>query len=84
MTARAFCRILRIDGSSGTGTCSGSFENTSSAFGGATSLTVSQLLAYAAGQSNSGGSLWYGNVKATQGLAKDTFDAINNGAAFAP
>ena len=52
--------------------------NTSSAFGGATSMTVSQILAYAAGQSNAGGSLWYGNVKTTQELAKDVFDAINN------
>jgi hypothetical protein len=62
-------------------TCS-VFENTSSAFGGATSLTVSQILTYAASQSNVGGSSWYGNVKATQELAKDTFDAINNEVAF--
>jgi len=52
--------------------------NVSSAFGGATSLTVSQMLAFAAGTSNVGGSTWYGNVKATQVLAKDIFDAINN------
>jgi hypothetical protein len=52
--------------------------NVSSAFGGATGLTVSQMLAYAASQSNAGGSTWYGNVKATQVLAKDAFDAINN------
>ncbi|MBK9712742.1 MAG: hypothetical protein IPO81_15730 [Kouleothrix sp.] len=58
------------------------YENTSSAFGGATSLTVSQLLSYAASQSNAGGSAWYGQVKATQELAKDTFDAINNQVAF--
>ena len=61
-------------------TCS-SFVNVSSAFGGASSMTVSQMLAYAAGQSNVGGSTWYGNVKATQVLAKDAFDAINNGVA---
>jgi hypothetical protein len=72
-----------IDATSGTATCSGTFENTSSSFGGATSLTVSQLLAYAASQSNAGGGTWYANVKATQGLAKDAFDAINNAAAFA-
>lgn len=60
------------------------YENTSSAFGGATSLTVSQLLSYAASQSNAGGSNWYGQVKATQELAKDTFDAINNEKVFAP
>jgi hypothetical protein len=73
-----------IDGSGGTATCSGAYENTSSAFGGATSLTVSAMLAYAASQSNAGGSAWYGQVKATQGLAKDAFDAINNVVAFAP
>ncbi len=71
-----------IDGSGGTATCAGSYENVSPAFGGATSLTVSQMLAYAASQSNVGGSAWYGQVKATQGLAKDAFDAINNQVAF--
>jgi hypothetical protein len=70
-----------IDGSGGA-TCPGSYENASSAFGGATHLTVSQLLAYAASQSNVGGSSWYGQIKATQVLAKDTFDAINNQVAF--
>jgi len=53
------------------------------AFGGATCLTVSQALAYAASQSNGGGSAWYGQVKATQELAKNAFDAINNQVAFA-
>lgn len=71
-----------IDGSGGTATCSGNYENVSSAFGGASSLTVSQMLSYAASQSNAGGSVWYGQVKATQGLAKDAFDAINNQVAF--
>lgn len=65
------------------GTCS-IFENVSSAFGGATSLTVSQMLAYAASQSNSGGTVWYGQVKATQEKAKDAFDAVNNEVAFGP
>jgi hypothetical protein len=64
-------------------TCS-ILENVSSAFGGATSLTVSQMLTYAAGQSNPGGSVWYGQVKATQEKAKDAFDAINNQVAFGP
>ncbi len=72
------------DQSNGTGTCSGTYINTSAAFGGATSLTVLQIMAYAASQSNVGGSTWYGNVKNTQFLAKDTFDAINNQLAFAP
>jgi len=58
--------------------------NTSAAFGGATGLSVSELLAYASSQANSGGSTWYGNVKATQQLAKNTFDAINNARAYAP
>jgi len=55
-----------------------SYENASSAFGGAASMTVSQMLTYAASQSNAGGSMWYANVKSTQELAKDSFDAINN------
>src|SRR2546421_5748212 len=59
-------------------------EDVSAAFGGATSLTVTQMLSYAASQSNAGGSTWYGNVKATQGLAKDAFDSINNQVAFSP
>jgi hypothetical protein len=71
-----------IDGSGGTATCSGSYENVSGAFGGATSLTVSQMLTYAASQSNVGGSTWYAQIKATQVLAKDAFDAINNQVAF--
>jgi hypothetical protein len=73
-----------IDGSSGSATCGNVYQNASSAFGGATSLTVSQILAYAASQSNVGGTAWYGQVKATQELAKNTFDAINNQVAFAP
>jgi len=59
----------------------GGYLNVSSAFA-ATHLTVSQMLTYAAGQSNFGGITWYGNVKATQELAKDAFDAINNQVAF--
>jgi hypothetical protein len=59
-------------------------ENASGAFGGASSLTVSQMLSYAAGKSNVGGTTWYGNVKTTQVLAKDAFDAINNQRAFSP
>jgi len=69
-------QICRAIGSGGT--CSGPFDNVSSAFGGATALSVSQILSYAAAQSNTGGSAWYGQIKATQELAKNTFDAINN------
>lgn len=57
------------------------YENVSTSFGGATTLTVSQMLAYAGSQSNVGGSVWYGQVKSgpnSQELAKDAFDAINN------
>jgi hypothetical protein len=59
------------------GSCS-STEDDSGAFGGAANMTVSQILDYAANQSNSGGSSWYGNVKATQVMAKDVFQAISN------
>jgi hypothetical protein len=74
-----------IDGS-GTSTCSGSFENVSSAFGGATSMTVLNMLLY---QNTSdpladGGAAWYKQEKPKQVLAKDAFDAINNQVAFAP
>jgi trans-2-enoyl-CoA reductase len=70
-----------IDSSTGA-TCSGTTANVSAAFGGA-SRTVSQMLYDAASQSNPGGSIWYGQVKATQVLAKDAFDAVNNQVAFA-
>ena len=72
------------DASSRIGATCSATENDSGAFGGAASLTVSQILDYAASQSNAGGSSWYGNVKATQGLAKDAFDSINNQTAVSP
>jgi hypothetical protein len=62
-------------------TCT-AYEDSSSVFGGSPK-TVSQMLTYAAGQSNAGGATWYGNVKSTQELAKDAFDAVNNQKAFA-
>jgi hypothetical protein len=55
----------------------------SAAFGGASHLTVSQALSHAASQSNSGGTVWYGQAKTTQELAKNLFDAINNERAYA-
>jgi hypothetical protein len=72
-----------IDGTSAS-TCSGSYENVSSAFGSATSMTVLAMLSYqnTADPLADGGASWYGQVKATQVLAKDAFDAINNGVAF--
>ena len=73
---------VKIDLTSVQAIGSSSYQNTSAAFGGASCRTVVQLLADAALQSNAGGSVWYGQVKATQELAKDTFDAINNQVAW--
>jgi len=75
-----------IDGSGGTATCPGTYENASSAFGGSASLTVLQMLQYqnTADPAADAGAVWYGQVKATQVLAKDAFDAINNQVAFSP
>jgi hypothetical protein len=71
--------------STGAGTCGGTFENVSSAFGSPmnSELTITAMLAFENTVSNVGGSTWYAQNKTTQGLAKDAFDAINNGAAFA-
>jgi len=71
-----------IDGAGGTATCGNAYEDASSAFDNNASLTVLQMLSAAAGHSNAGGTIWYGNVKATQVLAKDAFDAVNNQVAF--
>jgi len=57
------------------------FENSSSVFGGSPK-TVLEMLTYAASKSNAGGTTWYGNVKTTQELAKDAFDALNNQKVF--
>ena len=65
------------------GTCS-AFEDDSGAFAGAVSLTVAQALGYAASQSDAGGTTWYGNVKATQVMAKDVFQAISSQAVSSP
>ncbi|HLX33943.1 MAG TPA: hypothetical protein VKR30_01725 [Candidatus Limnocylindrales bacterium] len=93
----AICSM--IDTSSGTGTCSGTLLNVTGAFPGITGgscATVNNLLAFANATFGSNqtwgtnyvasantGSNWYNQVKATQQLAKNTFDAINNQAAFA-
>ena len=77
-------KICKIADSSGGATCSGTTANASTAFGGATSKTVLEILAYAASQSNAGGIIWYAQNKSVQELAKNTFDAINNEWAFAP
>jgi hypothetical protein len=72
-----------IDGSGG-GSCSGAYENVSSAFGGASSMTVLTMLSYqnTSDPLSDAGAAWYKQVKATQVLAKDAFDAVNNGVAF--
>jgi len=74
------------DGSAGSATCSGSFNSLSgeqSAFGTASHcITVAAMLAYQNTVSNSGGTIWYGNVKSTQVLAKDAFDVIDNQLAY--
>jgi hypothetical protein len=44
---------------------------------------VNAMLAFAASQSNSGGSTWYAQVKTKQERAKSAFDAINNQVALA-
>jgi hypothetical protein len=71
------------DSSTGTGTCTSPVVSASNAFGGATSLTVSQMLATSSSFSNAGGTVWYSN-SATQTLAKNSFDAVNNQKAMAP
>lgn len=74
--------VCAVIDSGGSGTCPSKFVDARSAFGGSASLTIGQMLTVAASNSNNGGSTWYGNVKSTQELAKDAFDAINNGVAF--
>lgn len=61
----------------GAGVCNGNLD-ARGAFGGATSMTVAQMLAFQSTVSSVGGGLWYGQDKMTQGLAKNAFDAINN------
>ena len=58
------------------------FGAPSGAFGPANTLTVMQMLTFENTKSNAGGTTWYAQVKATQVLAKDAFDAINNAMAF--
>lgn len=75
-----------IDGSGSTATCSGAYEDVSGAFNGTGSMTVQNILLYqnTADPAVDAGTYWYGQVKATQVLAKDTFDAINNQVVFSP
>ncbi len=47
-------------------------------------MKVSDMLTFAASQSNVGGSTWYGNDKAVQTAAKNAFEAIATEQAVAP
>ena len=81
-----------IDGSGGAATCSGTYAlakvqsvlgagGTPSSPGIATSetrLTVSTILTRVAAYSSAGGGTWYNQKKASQVIAKDVFDSINN------
>jgi len=80
----SICKM--IDGSGGTATCSGTYQDASPAFGGNHSMTVLQMLQYQniSDPLPDAGAVWYGQNKTTQGLAKDAFDAINNQVAFGP
>jgi hypothetical protein len=73
-----------IDGSGGSATCSGSYANVSAQFGGATCMTISNMLTYqnTSDPAVDAGAFWYGQVKASQVNAKNTFDAINNQVAY--
>lgn len=74
--------LTRICATYATGGSCAAYENSTSAFGGTACQSVSQILSYAAKQSSSGGGTWYGNVQATQTLAKDAFDAVNRQQVF--
>jgi hypothetical protein len=63
------------------GACTGVYNDASAAFG-AASLTVLQLLDATSTHVDAGGANWYSNDTNLQGLAKDTFSAINNQKAF--
>ncbi len=75
--------VMKDSSGTGAGTCAGTVGSSSNAFGGATPLTVSQMLATSSSLSNAGGTAWYSN-SATQALAKNAFDAVNNQKAIAP
>jgi hypothetical protein len=70
--------------SGGAPTCGGTYEIASSAFGGATSLTISQMLSSVSSQFQASTGTWYGGNQTTTGLARDAFAAMNSQWAFAP
>jgi hypothetical protein len=71
------------DSATGSGACTGTVTSSINAFAGATHLTVSQMVTTSSSFSNAGGAVWYSN-SATQALAKNAFDAVNNQKAIAP
>ena len=75
--------VMKDSSGTGAGTCTGTVGSSSNAFSGATQLTVSQMLATSSSFSNAGGTAWYSN-SATQALAKNAFDVVNNQKAMAP
>jgi hypothetical protein len=75
--------LMKDSSATGAGTCTGTVGSSSNAFSGATQLTVSQMLATSSSFCNAGGTAWYSN-SATQALAKNAFDAVNNQKAMAP
>ncbi len=81
-------KVCQVTDTATTSTCGAVFTNTVTdglgAFGGAPTLTVSQLLQYASDQSNVGGSIWYGNAGAVQTDAKNTFDSVDIQVVFSP
>jgi hypothetical protein len=80
-------KICKMIGASNT--CSGVYQDVTAAFGGATCPTVLSMLNYAASQAAPASGAnplaipWYGQVKATQEMAKNAFAAINTNVAFA-
>ena len=64
--------------------CSSGYQDASGSFGGATSMTVIQMLVFQNSVANGGGGVWYGNNGSLQEDAKDSFDAINNESALTP
>jgi hypothetical protein len=75
--------VMKDSSGTGAGTCTGAVGSSTNAFSGATQLTVSQMLATSSSFSNAGGTAWYSD-SATQALAKNAFDAVNNQKAMAP
>ena len=71
------CKLLDSSDTSQPPQCA-TYESVTSAFGGAPSLSIADLLSYASAESRAGGTIWYANNKTTQELAKDTFEAVDN------